>query len=62
MQFPTYDYYIRWQEASSYEHTVERVVQICSNSCYPGARVDSALIQFHAATDCPVARQLYWLL
>lgn len=33
---------------------VKRVVQICSNSCTGPGPVDSALIQFHAAMDCPL--------
>lgn len=46
-----YDYYIRDMRRRAV-NIVKRVVQICSNSCT--GSVDSALIQFHTAMDCPL--------
>lgn len=53
MQFPTCMIIISVDARCHPVNTVERVVQFCSNSCYRGP-VDSALIQFHAATDWPL--------
>lgn len=53
MQFPTCMIIISVDTRCHPANTVERVVQFCSNSCYREP-VDSALIQFHAATDCPL--------